>query len=297
MRRRGIAIALAALALGGCGKPADVATAVDPAVLVASVATDDEVVATVDGRPIHASDVRLQAEAAGTDARTALAALVDAEVLAGQALRSGLYGDVDVVQARREQAARRFLVTQFEPQTAQVPDDAMRRVYERDKLSFDHPEFVEVWNLVALPGKSATAEDKARARAQILELVTRAQACATDAEFEALASAAPGQIPVRAEKLTFPRVGVVEESFAAAAFLLARPGETSPPVETSYGWHLVRLVRHEAARHTPFEAARPLLRETALGEWRSSQLAALTLALMDKDGVVVHPERLEQKAP
>ena len=286
-----------ALTLAGCRQPAEVAPVLDPAVLVASVPTEDDVVATVDGRPIHASDVRIQAVAAGTDARAALAALVDAEVLAGQALRSGLLGDVDVVQTRREQAARRFLVTQFVQQTAQVPDEVMRRMYERDKLSFEHPEFVEVWNLVALPGKSATADDKARAHAQVLELVARAQACATDAEFEALASAAPGQIPVRAEKLTFPRVGVVEDSFASAAFLLTTPGQTSPPVETSYGWHLVRLVRHEAARHTSFDAARTLLRENALAEWRQSQLTELTQALMEKAGVVVHPERLERKAP
>ncbi|MEO9197025.1 MAG: peptidylprolyl isomerase [Polyangia bacterium] len=270
---------------------------VDPAVLVATVTADDAVVATVDGRPIHASDVKLQAESADTDARTALAALVDAEVLAGQALRDGFYTSFDVVEARREQEARRFIVTRFEPETAAVPDQAMRRVYDREKLFFDHPEFVEVWNLVALSGKAAPPADKAKAHAQIVELVARAQDCATDADFQALASSAPGEIPVKAEELTFPRVGVVEDSFAAAAFLLTKPGQTSPPVETSYGWHLIRLVRHEAERHTSFEAAKPELRASALVEYRQSKLASLTQDLMEKHGVVVHPERLEKQAP
>lgn len=285
-----------AIALCGCQPEPSVAV-VDPAVLVAAVAADDPVVATVDGRPIHASDVKVQATAAGVDARTALSSLVDAEVLAGQALREGLIADRDVIQSRREQEARRYIVTQLEPETRVAPEATVRRVFEREKLSFDHPEYVEVWNLVALPGKSSTPDDKARAHAQMIALGQRAPACTTDAEFAALASAASGQIPVRAEKLTFPREGVVEDAFAAAAFLLTRPGQTSPPVETSYGWHLVRLVRHEPARHTPFEQARPELEAAALGEYRYDQLASCTQKLMHRDGVVVYPERLEQQAP
>src|SRR5207237_748916 len=105
---------LAAVFLGACHAAAPEPKGRFPTPLVAQAPDEDAVVATVDGRPIRASQVAEQARAAGQSAREALQALVDAEVLAGEAARRGLDGDPDVQEAAEAAAVRRLLHTGFE---------------------------------------------------------------------------------------------------------------------------------------------------------------------------------------
>jgi len=87
MRARFAVVAIAVAAACSHGASSDSAAAP----LVAQ--STDDVVATVDGRPIYAGAVAAEARARGVDRKTALADLVDAEVLAGEAARRGLDRD------------------------------------------------------------------------------------------------------------------------------------------------------------------------------------------------------------
>lgn len=59
-----------------------------------------------------------------------------------------------------------------------------------------------------------------------------------------------------------------DPDFERAAYLLA-PGEISGPVESAFGYHLIKLNERRELPVDPFEALRPEIREIAFGKWRN----------------------------
>jgi peptidyl-prolyl cis-trans isomerase C len=76
----------------------------------------------------------------------------------------------------------------------------------------------------------------------------------------------------------FPRVNREEmvKPFEEAAFALRVPGEISEPVETNYGYHIIRLNQYFPSEVQPFEAIKEQAIEKAhkeyLDEYRKSYL-------------------------
>ena len=279
----------------------------DRRVLAPMVPSGDEIVAEVGGVPILASAVAAQAKSAGVDARAALTTLIDAEVLAEAALARGLLDDPDVREATRSAEVRRLLATDFQRDTpdTKIPDADYRKLYALNKLRFEHADAREVWHLlVPAPEATSTPAQRAEARGRLLALVPAAKTAPTDEAFAALAAAGPRDPPaarMKAEHITFPRKDVVEEPFAAAAFALSRPGVVSEIVETSYGYHLIRLVQIIPGRHLDLDAARPELHDAASSAYRTQAFERWARELVDRAHVELHVERLAEpvlvKAP
>lgn len=293
MTRRLVALALL---LAACRRDAETGPAFEVP-LVAQPAAGDEVVATVDGRPITASQVATQARAAGVAPKEALEQLITAEVLAGEAARRGLDRDPEAREAARAQAVRRYLQVGFEREVtpASIPTAQLRRAYNANRNMFDHSTYIDVWHILTPVPKGATEAQKAQARAIAEEVRKRARGVKSAEQFQAIAQevSPPPWDAFKVERVMTARDGWVLTSFSYPAFdQLKKPGDVSQVVETDYGYHVMYLIRFIPEEHKSLEEAAPLLRAGIFPEHQRQTFKRYLEEAMLGHKIEKHDERL-----
>jgi hypothetical protein len=287
-----------ALAIASCSKPPPASGPRWQVPLTSDSAPGDEVVATVDGRPIHASQVAEQARAASSSVKEALAALVTAEVLAGEAARRGYDRDRDALLAARQAGVRRYLRVSFEKDVVpgDIPENVVRRFYNAKRNMYDHSEYVDVWHILTPVDEKAPPELRARARATADEIARRAKSVKDEAGFQAIAAAVPapeGGKPLKVERIVTARDGWVLTAFSYAAFdQLAKPGDVSRVVETSYGYHVIYLIKRIPPLHKSVGDATPEIRAALFPDFQRGEFQRFADDAKKLHAVTVYPERL-----
>jgi peptidyl-prolyl cis-trans isomerase C len=263
--------------------------------LVAAGGDEDAVVATVDGRPIRASAVAQQALASSHDARHALNDLIDAEVLAGEAARRGIDRDHDAEEAAEAVAVRRLLQNDFEKEVtaAKIPDAVIHRVYEKNKPALVHDVMIDVWHIL-VPVDKLTADEKIQARAAAEDLSRRARAAKDVEAFKALAATVQAPRAAHYEHVITERDGWTVKEFSHPAFeFLKKPGDVSPVVETSYGFHVMYLVGYRPSINIGYAEAEPELRKNFFPEFQKPEFLHYCERLAGSHRVELHPEHLK----
>ena len=216
----------------------------------------DEVAARVNGTTIYASDVAREAAAQKLiqmgdplpkDSKTykqVLDNLVDQRLLALEAERRGLDRSAEArrrLQAARERILGNILVENVVSQA--VTDEAVRRMYDEQ-------------------AKLSPPEDEVRARHILVKTKEEAEAIekalAQGADFAKLAkekSLDPGSRLQGGDLGYFSR-GQMVKPFEEAAFALKK-GEISPPVQTQFGWHIIKLEDRRKQKPPSFDEMRP----------------------------------------
>jgi hypothetical protein len=287
-------LAATALALSACrSAPARP----DRSPLVASEGTSrDEAVATVDGQPIGAAEVRAQAAATGTDARTALAALIDAELLVGEARRRGLNDDPAVAAAMRREMARRYLQSTFERDftPADVGDQELRRAYLRVRARLDHPELRIVRHVLARVRKGDDETRKRALRQRAEQVAERARSVHGDVDaFVALGGAlSDGNIKLEVEQVA-TSIGWENHSlpFRRAAYAL-NLGETSGVVDTEFGYDVMFYEQRIAEEHISYEEAKENLRTSLWPDLQRREFGRYLDGLVARHRVEEHASQL-----
>lgn len=260
---------------------------------------DESVIATVDGRPIRAAQVQLQARETGASPREALNALIDAEVAAGEAARRGLAADPSVREAVDGELVRRFLAATFEKEVtpAAVTDEDLRRAFHKNAGNYDHPELVHVRQILAATTPSDDAARRSALRARLADVAAAARGVPTPEAFSALAKRfSDAKITLVAQEGATDRDTMTVPAFAHAAFALGAPGDVSGVIETNYGFHVAYLVERMAERHTTFEQASAELRSGLWPLVRKREFARWVDQLIDKHKVAVAAQLLEEPA-
>lgn len=225
-------------------------------------AADDPVVATVGSLKIHLSEINQTHQALPDPYRTyplqmlypeLLNMVIDRHISAAEARKQGLANDpaVKETMARIEdQILQRTLIERHVQ--AKVTDDQVKARYDK---------------MVA----ESTPSDLVHARHILVESEAEAKAIIEDlkkgADFTKLAEEkSTGPSKSKGGDLGYFGQGEMVPEFADAAFAL-KPGEiTEKPVQTQFGWHVIKVEDRKKAETPGFEESREELKTELIRE-------------------------------
>ncbi len=285
--------------------PAPAATPA-PAPAAAAVAEEDPVLARIEGQPLKLSDVLATAEEVlPPELRAmpgpALLQMLPPEVkrqlieraitertLINAARAIGLDRDPDIarrVRRAEEQELQQALLSR-EVQ-GRVTDAAIRARYDRDNANPQGEEEVRARHILV------PTDTEAR---QILAELQRGGDFATLARSK---SQDPGSRD--GGDLGFFKKGDMVPEFANAAFAL-QPGQLAPaPVQSPFGWHIIKVEERRRASARPFDEVKQQIREAMLQEEVTGVVqrirAAARVERLDQPPVPPANSLLNQAAP
>ncbi|HWC97051.1 MAG TPA: peptidyl-prolyl cis-trans isomerase [Candidatus Sulfopaludibacter sp.] len=153
-------------------------------------------------------------------------------------------------------------------------DTELQAIYNANKQQFQMPERVQVVHvLVNNQGKSPAEDAKLKAKAD--DILKQIRSGGNVTELVKKYSDDPGKVENNGEYWVQQDSGLVPE-FKAAAFRL-KPGE-SEVVKTTYGYHVMKVLKHEDAHLKTFEEAKSDLAT----QWKTQRVAAMMQQISDK---------------
>jgi peptidyl-prolyl cis-trans isomerase C len=258
----------------------------------AEVATDggdavatDEVFATVDGQPVTAGDLLIAAEDYARQVGGApgnlplgqlLDAIIDMRLLARAAEQAGL-GDDPAVERRlafeRMRALRDIYIRQ--EALAAVTDEAVQAQYEKEKAEFEPQDELHLQHILV------ETEDEAK------EIIADLDAGGDFAEIAREKSADTGSGASGGDLGFVPRGATVPE-FEDAAFALEVGEVTDAPVQSQYGWHVIRLDEKRETSAPEFATVENRIRGEMIRAFVTDKVEELRAAA---DIEIIEPEK------
>lgn len=298
------ASALSFFLLAGCekegpgsgSKPASSAASGAPA----SAAQGGTPVVTFEGGAITLEQLQSYIAQMNPQARSRLAApeqrreyaegLARFELFVAEARRRGLENDPEVQEAMKRAMVQQLLFKEFDEKAPPVTPEEISAFYEAHKAEFVQPARARYSHLLvpAPQGSADRAAKKQKAQA-LLEKARKLQPLDFDA-FDALIKEASGNPaatpaeadtqPVTPEELK-SRLGA---EVAAAAAKLKQPGDLSGVVESSQGFHLIKLTDVKPEKNQTLESATPQVRARIARERRDARVSKFTEELQARAG-------------
>lgn len=130
-------------------------------------------------------------------------------------------------------------------------DARAREIYQIDRAKYSTPEQVSASHIL-FDTKARTSDE---ARKLAAEALAKAKA---GADFNVLAREVSDDRSAKSNsgQLGWFAFGEMDPAFAKAAFALTKTGELSQPVQSSFGWHVIRLDGRRPAVQKPYEEVR-----------------------------------------
>lgn len=177
------------------------------------------------------------------------------ELFVQEAEKGGLTKNPEFVQEldnqRRQLLARLFLKDKVE---AQLTPKSIKSYFDKNKTRYRTDE-VRAFHILL------------KTKAEADEVYTKAAAAKTDEEFQTLAkkySTDPSVAQNLGDLGFFSRSRMIPE-FADAAFKMKK-GEVSKPVQTPFGFHIIKLVETKQGQDADFESVEPRVKSDLRSE-------------------------------
>lgn len=169
-------------------------------------------------------------------------------------------------------------------------DAQLQMLYNQNKDQYRSPESVDVQQILLMTqGKPATDEPAIKAKAD--DVLKQAKAGSDFAELAKKYSDDPGSKDKGGLYAGVVRGQMVPE-FEQAAFTV-KPGQISDVVKTQYGYHLVKVLKHDEARMKPFEEVKAQIATQYKKQQAANQIQEIAdkaQAALQKDPT--HPEKV-----
>ena len=151
----------------------------------------------------------------------------------------------------------RGYLTKMMPAKITATDEELKKLYDANPARYAPKETVHARHILLKMPASATDEQKKDAKKKIDALY--ADAIKPGADFAKLAqeNSQDGSAQRGGDLGDFGR-GMMVPEFETAAFAL-KPGEISKPVQTQFGYHLIKVEAHQEASAPDFTKAKPVL--------------------------------------
>jgi len=167
-----------------------------------------------------------------------------------------------------------------------VPTDAdLLRLYSQNKEQFRTKERVHAEHILLKTSGKPPAED-AKMKAQAEDLLKQIKGGANFAELAKKYSEDTGSA-AKGGDLDWIERGQTLPEFERTAFTL-KPGETSGLVKTEVGYHIIRVMAHEAAHLVPFEEVKAQL----AANWKNERVNDIVQQISDKAQTVLQKDPL-----
>ncbi|MDP2779174.1 peptidylprolyl isomerase [Devosia sp.] len=220
----------------------------------------EAVVATVDGAPITEADLGFAAEDLSQELQQMppaqrkpflLRVLIDMKVMAKAGADAGM-ADTPLFQQRLDYLKDRSLRRAYFADTIAkgITEEAVRAAYDKSVADFQPTEEIRASHILV------PSEDEAKAIKEQLD---------GGADFAELAkekSIDPGA--ANGGDLGFFSKGMMVAPFETAAYGLSDIGQVSEPVESQFGWHVIRLEEKRQSAPPTFEQLAPQLQQQLL---------------------------------
>jgi peptidyl-prolyl cis-trans isomerase D len=138
--------------------------------------------------------------------------------------------------------------------TIVVPDDELKKYYTDNLEKYSEPERRQASHILITYPADADTQSKEKARAKAEEVLAKLKGGEDFAELAREYSKDPGSADKGGDLGFFGRGDMVPE-FEAAAYAL-NVGEVSDLIETSFGYHLIKLAAVEGGESEPFASVR-----------------------------------------
>jgi peptidyl-prolyl cis-trans isomerase C len=150
-------------------------------------------------------------------------------------------------ESRKELAVAKMLEAEIKPKIS-VNDGDVKTFYDQNPKQFQQPEAFRASHILIRVESAATPEQKKDARSKAEALLKQVQG---GADFAALAreNSQDGSASNGGDLNYFGR-GQMVPAFEQAVVAL-KPGEVSGVVESPFGYHIIKLADHRAARTVP----------------------------------------------
>jgi peptidyl-prolyl cis-trans isomerase C len=217
-----------------------------------------------------------------------------ARSLAARAKQEGLDKD-PAIQRRLQQIQDNLLADLYmEKRSQEAPkvdlEARARETFKADYASMIKPEEVYVQHiLIGLKGRT-------REMAAEIAKKVRAEAAAPGADFLAVASKYSDDPDVRRNggDLGYKGPKGFIDPVRLTIEKMDRKGEVSEPIESEYGYHIVKFIDRHKAQPVKFEDVRKKLIEAERDKLNRQRLDALVQEVRNSKTVQVHPENVEK---
>lgn len=203
--------------------------------------------------------------------------IVEGELVAMKAIKDGVLNDPILLSQVKNTIARYYSGTKMKVQieeSLKVSEDEMKKYYEEKKDTFNTPEKVKASHILV---KITESRDKEAARKLAEKIAAEAEKSAKEmGSFAKLAekySEDEGSKKRGGDLGYFQRTeegGTMVKEFSDGAFALQNVGDISKPVESEFGFHIIKLTGKKEKVEKTFEDVKLNIENTLKTEKRKT---------------------------